>query len=85
MLTCPPAENGCPGGCGMVCTSPTVTCVPPPCPTDSKPFCPPAANGCPGNCGIACGIPTTPKSAGEPMLIIGGIALCLLVIDRRSG
>ncbi|MDD1681666.1 MAG: hypothetical protein LUQ35_08645 [Methanoregula sp.] len=84
-LSCPPAADGCPGGCGMVCTTPTIVCTPPPCPAGGTLTCPPAADGCPGGCGVVCVTPTTPASANEPLVIIGGFALCLLVIGRRSG
>jgi hypothetical protein len=83
-FTCPPAGNGCPGGCGVICVLPTVVCTPPPCPTGGTLSCPPAGNGCPGGCGVVCVIPTTPKSAGEPVIFIGGIVLCLLVMGRRG-
>lgn len=83
-LTCPPAGNGCPGGCGYACVTPTIVCTPPPCPAGGVLTCPPAANGCPGGCGYACVTPTTPASAGEPLVIAGGLALCLLAFGRRS-
>ena len=83
-LACPPSGNGCPGGCGVICKTPAIVCTPPPCPAGGSLACPPSGNGCPGGCGVVCATPTTPVSATEPLLIIGGIALCLLVIGRRN-
>ena len=83
-LECPPPGNNCTGGCGIVCVTPTIVCTPPPCPPGGTLTCPPAVNGCPGGCGVVCQTPATPKSSGEPLVLIGGIALCLFVLRRRS-
>lgn len=69
---CGPGEvrscsNGCIGGCGFICATPTPTpaifvCTPPPCTDGQVPLCP---GSCPGGCGSVCGQPSpTPTPEG---------------------
>ncbi len=62
--SCP---DGCIGGCGFICATPTptpavVVCTPPPCTDGEVPLCP---GSCPGGCGSVCGQPSpTPTPEG---------------------
>jgi hypothetical protein len=91
MVSCPPAADGCPGGCGNVCTKSTtlitnitITCTTPVCYGGGNQWCPSNANGCPGGCGIICMNPTTPREPLESLLIVGAIVLAIVIVGRKS-